>query len=200
MKPRQLLRSPSRPARSATMSRSATTSTESRDERAPTQSSTRTWTWYRCAASSSAMVSLSPASSGIAPVYMKPSIRCTACGSRSVIVTSFSCCSRMLVVHMASNTGDRAASTQECARIRSSPTHTTTSESRPEASSWPSCWPRSARASGLAPCCSGTDSTREKETVIRHSTVSVSSTSQPFAGSRTLRSGMKPSACSRPSA
>mmetsp|Transcript_55677 Transcript_55677/g.125533 ORF Transcript_55677/g.125533 Transcript_55677/m.125533 type:complete len:205 (+) Transcript_55677:426-1040(+) len=131
---------------------------------------------------------------------MKRIMRWTATGSRSVISTSFSACSFIEDVHMASKTGERAARTMLCALMCSSPTLTTTSLRRPESSREPSCVPRSTSASGFAPFRKGTDSIREKDTVILHSTVRVSSTSQPFAGSRTLLSGMKPSACSRPMA
>mmetsp|Transcript_7653 Transcript_7653/g.24359 ORF Transcript_7653/g.24359 Transcript_7653/m.24359 type:complete len:203 (-) Transcript_7653:408-1016(-) len=190
----------SRPARSATIRRSATTSTLSREESATTQSSTRTETWYRWAASSRAIVSLSLESSAgsIAPVYMKRIMRWTAVGSRSEIVTSFSACSFMEVDHMASKTGDLAARMALWARMLSSPTFTTTSVRCPESRKDPSWLPKSAKESGLAPTKKGTDSIREKDTVILHSTVRVSSTSHPFVGSKTLRRGMKPSACSRP--
>mmetsp|Transcript_19765 Transcript_19765/g.62654 ORF Transcript_19765/g.62654 Transcript_19765/m.62654 type:complete len:202 (+) Transcript_19765:337-942(+) len=201
MNMRHALRRPSRPARSDTIKRSATMSTVSREDRATTQSSTSTATSYLCAASNKAMVSLSLLSSEVnAPVYMKRIMRCTAFGSRSVMVTSFSACSFIEVDHIASKTGDLAARTTLCARICSSPTFTTTSVSRPESSKAPNCAPKSANASGFVPIRYGTDSILEKDTVILHSTVRVSSTNQPFVGSNTAFSGINPSACSRPMA
>mmetsp|Transcript_60292 Transcript_60292/g.166877 ORF Transcript_60292/g.166877 Transcript_60292/m.166877 type:complete len:202 (-) Transcript_60292:489-1094(-) len=201
MNTRHARRRLSNPARSATIRRSATHSTVSLDERATTQRSTSVATWYRWAASSRAIVSLSLVSSELSvPVYMKFIILLTALGSRSVMVTSFSACSFIEVDHIASNTGDRAARMTLCARMLSSPTLTTTSVKRPDTRSAPNWDPKSTSASGLLPTTYGTDSTLEKDTVILHSTVSVSSTSHPFVGSSTLRSGMKPSACSLPSA
>mmetsp|Transcript_143579 Transcript_143579/g.357831 ORF Transcript_143579/g.357831 Transcript_143579/m.357831 type:complete len:206 (+) Transcript_143579:360-977(+) len=202
---KQARRRDSRPARSATIKRSATMSTVRREERAATQSSTRTETWYRCAASSSATVSPSLLRSDTPePVYMNLTIRLTAAGSRSEIVTSFFSCSSIDVDHIASKTGDRAARTTLWALIRTSaspsPTTRSTSLKRPESSKVPKLEPRSAMGSGRSTLWLGRGVTRESETVILHSTVSVSSTSQPFAESRTLRRGMKPSACSLPMA
>mmetsp|Transcript_117657 Transcript_117657/g.366551 ORF Transcript_117657/g.366551 Transcript_117657/m.366551 type:complete len:243 (+) Transcript_117657:22-750(+) len=116
MKSKQRRRRRASPACSAIMRYSAAFSTVSQDESLATQSSTSDVTWYWCAASSKVMTSLSLSSStSRAPTYMKRNIRFTADGSKSLMSTSFRCCSRMLLNHMALNTGDRAASTELCA-------------------------------------------------------------------------------------
>mmetsp|Transcript_53091 Transcript_53091/g.158224 ORF Transcript_53091/g.158224 Transcript_53091/m.158224 type:complete len:230 (+) Transcript_53091:138-827(+) len=147
MKSRQRRRRRARPAWSAIMRYSAAFSTVSHAESLATQSSTSEATWYWCAASRSVITSPSLSSStSRAPTYMKRSMRLTAVGSRSLMTTSFCCCSRMLLSHMALNTGDRAASTELCARISSFSTCTTTSVNRAESSRAPSCGPRQGSA------------------------------------------------------
>mmetsp|Transcript_1994 Transcript_1994/g.5393 ORF Transcript_1994/g.5393 Transcript_1994/m.5393 type:complete len:341 (-) Transcript_1994:601-1623(-) len=151
MKSRHRLRSRASPACSAIMRYSAALSTVSQAESRDTHSSTSDATSYWCAASSSAMTSLSPSSStSRAPTYMKRSMRLMAAGSKSLMRTSFCCCSRILLSHMALKTGDLAARTALCARISSCPTRTTTSDKRPESKRAPNCGPRQGSVAPLS--------------------------------------------------